>query len=808
MRAFSSCFIFTLALAASASAQSAFPSYHETSSLFHAAPGALKYGLYGYENPAYLAHMEYPDVLFNWTTEYGTPATQRFGGFFAFPNMGFGFVEHHVGDRKITDLRFSLAFGEPTFSLGYGFGWSNGDRDFFERKRISTIGSSIRPFPGFSLGYVATFTDDTKTIEQVVDVAIRPLGNELLTVFADFAKTNSLPLSESPWSAGVVIEPVGGLRVMGRYFDNKTATIGLQIGLGHFGASAQMHLDDGASAYNSYSVRLGEYDRNLSRAVDPPEEYLHLDMRGPVAYQRFQLFDSRRTLHELLSDLDLALKDKNIKGVALNTSAMGVNREMLWEIREKLKELKASGKTIVAYIDRGGIDVYHFASIADKIVLDPTGSITLEGYLMGRTFLKGALEKIGVAFDEWRFFSYKSAYESFSRDAMSEADKEQRQKLVDDLYTVAKNDITTARGIEPKAFDALVNERVFLLAKEAVEQKLADTLGRWDTVLELIKRAERGTPSLISPSEIYARKLPRDNYWGSRRKIAVVYALGVCDMDEGIAARTLVQHVDRAVSDASIEAIVLRVDSPGGDAMASDIVAEALKKAKGKKPVIVSQGFVAASGGYWLSMYADTIVAAPMTITGSIGVIGGWFYDAGLKEKLGLTTDHVKAGDHADLGFGFTLPLIGAGIPDRNLTADEQIKMKHVITSFYDDFVSKVADGRKTTSDKIRPIAQGRVWSGLDGKQNGLVDVIGGLGDAIRIARMRAGIHQDEKIDIIQLPPPRLFDLSLFLPSLFGVTLQKTDPLLSYALFRIRNNGLPMPLLPIEDLPLESLYQP
>jgi protease-4 len=271
-------------------------------------------------------------------------------------------------------------------------------------------------------------------------------------------------------------------------------------------------------------------------------------------------------------------------------------------------------------------------------------------------------------------------------------------------------------------------------------------------------------------------------------------------MDVGISARRLVKDVKAAVEDPRIKAIVLRVDSPGGDALASDYIAEALRQAKGKKPIIVSQGSVAASGGYWLSMYADTIVAAPNSITGSIGVIGGWFYDKGLKSSLGITTDLVKAGEHADLGFGFSLPLIGSLLPDRNLTQAERELMERVIRQLYGEFVEKVAAGRATDPETIEALAQGRVWSGADGAANGLIDILGGLDTAIRIAKERAGIPPEELIEIVEAPERGWFNFQALLPRLLGVDEPRTeDPLIEYIKFRIRHNGSPMPLLPLED---------
>jgi protease-4 len=489
-----------------------------------------------------------------------------------------------------------------------------------------------------------------------------------------------------------------------------------------------------------------------------------------------------------------------VAGIAINTSGMSAGRSMLWEMRKKLEEFKASGKKVVMFIDRPDMQEYHFASIADRIVMDPTGALMMQGYMMGRTFLKGTLEKLGIGYDEWRFFKYKSAAEAFSRDSMSAADREQRQKLVDDFYALSKQEICQTGRVTPGGFDRIVNNEAFLSPQEALAEGLVDTLGRWDDVAAMLKTMEGEGKALVGASSLEHFKKPYDNRWGEPSRIALIYALGACDMDEGIKARSLVKDVQAAVEDSRVKGIVLRVDSPGGDAMASDYIAEALRKAQGKKPVIVSQGSVAASGGYWLSMYADTIVANPGTITGSIGVIGGWMYNKDLKEKLGMSTDHVKAGDHADLGFGFTLPLLGIGLPDRNLTTEERGKAERWIRKTYDEFVKKVADGRKMTLAEIDSIGQGRVWSGMDGKRLGLVDVLGGMETAVNIARDRAGIADNEEATVIELPRPGLIDFSRLLPSPLpsGISLEN-DPWVEHLLFRLRHNGMPLPVMPLED---------
>jgi len=791
----------------SSNSQNYSQSFYEQNDFLLTSPGAMKFGLYGYDNPALLTYLHQPDILFVWNDE-GKKWNDfnRWGLFTAVPNAGFGLVHQKVGELKITDYRFSLAAGNKDVSFGASYGWSIGDKDYFNRSNLISIGSLVRPIKYVSFGVVGSFATQNEWNEAVIDLAVRPLGSPIVTLFADGALQHGNNLKHANWSVGTAIEALPGIRLTGRYFDTKMFTFGFQFSLGNLGFITQSHYDkDSKYASQTYGIRLGAYDRTIfGTKVITQKRYVEFDLNGEVKYQRYRLFDKSNTLLSLLVSIRAAKDDPSVNGIAINTSGMTVNREMLWEIREQLKDFKSTGKHVVIFIDRPNIDVYHFASVADKIVMDPTGTMTLEGYIMGRTYLRGTLDKLGIGFDEWRFFKYKSAVESYSRDKMSDADREQRQKLVDDYYKLAKSDICEGRKISPERFDNLVNDVVFLLPGDAIKEGLVDTVGRWETVKEMIKRLEGEEKSLVGPGSLTKFRLPKDNYWGERPRIAIIYALGACAMDEGITARKLVKDVEAVANDTRVKAVVLRVDSPGGDGMASDYIAEALKKCKEKKPVIVSQGYVAASGGYWLSMYADTIVAAPNTITGSIGVIGGWAYNKGLKDSLGMTTDHVKVGKHADLGFGFTMPLINVSLPDRNLTEEERTKMEYNIRTFYKEFVTKVATGRKKKFEEIEEIAQGRVWSGYDGKENGLVDVLGGMDDAIRIAKERAGICPKMDVEIVEYPTPGLFDMSIFMPKLLPFNVED-DPIIQHIKFRLKHNGEPMPMMPIDEMDVHSI---
>ncbi|MFH2004738.1 MAG: signal peptide peptidase SppA, partial [Bacteroidota bacterium] len=779
----------------------AFQDFHSTTDFLLTSPGALKYGLYGYDNPALLTYLHQPDFMFTWSDASGKwNDFNRWGLFTAVPNFGFGLIHQKTLGKSVSDYRLSFGFGDKSTSFGFAYGWSSGDINYFQRRKNVTFGTLVRPNPYISIGAMGTFTKVDRK-EAVIDLGVRPLGNELVTLFADYAITNKQNLKQGAWSYGTAVEALPGVRLTGRYFNTHAFTFGVQLSFGKAGVSTQAYYDkDKNHAYNTYGIRIGAYDRTIiGTKLIPEKKYIEFNLNGPIKYQRFKLFDKSNTLAGLLTAIKEAKNDPSVNGIAINTSGMMANKEMLWELREQLKEFKSAGKKIVMIIDRPNIDIYHFASIADQIVMDPTGTMTLEGYIMGRTFLKGTLAKLGIGFDEWRFFKYKSAAESFSRDKMSDADREQRQKLVDDYYKLAKSDICESRKISPERFDQLVDDVVLFLSEDALKEGLVDTLGRWETVKEIIKKWEGEEKKMVGTGALTKFRLPYDNYWGEPPRVAVIYALGACAMDEGITARKLVKDVQTVTDDSRVKAVVLRVDSPGGDALASDYIAEALKKCKEKKPVIISQGYVAASGGYWLSMYGDTIVAAPNTITGSIGVIGGWLYNKGLKDTLGMSTDFVKVGKHADLGFGFRLPFIGVGIPDRNMTDEERSKVELMIKTMYKEFVTKVASGRKKQFDDIEPIAQGRVWSGYDGKQNGLVDVLGGLEIAIQIARDRAGICPKQDVKIVEYPEKGLIDMSFLQPKLFGVSIED-DPILNYIKFRLQHNGQPMPMLPIDEM--------
>ncbi|MGQ9817434.1 MAG: signal peptide peptidase SppA [bacterium] len=774
------------------------PSFYHHNKFLLTSPGAMGVGLYGYDNPALLSYLHQFDLAFLWSDEINKwNDFDDWALFTALPHLGFSITHKRYDSGSITDYNISSALGSRKQSLGIGYEWSGSNNDLLAQPAIWKISMLSRPIKYLSLGILGSFASSGGDREGYIDAGIRPLGNEKLTLFVDYALHRGTKLKDAPWSTGIAIEVLPGIRFTARYFNDRSFTTGFNFSFGRMGVMNQLHFDtEQQHHHNTYGFRLGAYDRNIFRPLR--KNYLELNLNGALHYQRYLLFDKSNTLLSLLKVIDCAKNDPAIDGIAINTSGMEINGELFWELRQKLNDFKSVKKHIVIYIDEAGLFTYYLASIADRIVIDPEGMINLPGLIMGGMYYKNALDKLGIGVDEWRFFKYKSAAEVFSRDRMSDADREQRQAIIDDFYNTIKNDICVARKFTPEQFDELVNQKTFFLPKDALENNLVDKIGRWDEVKEAVKSLEGKKRPFVSAQNLEYYQLPKDNYWGEKPKIAIIYGIGECAMDTGIKARSLVKDFEWVTDRKDIKAVIFRVDSPGGSALASDIIAEAIKKCQKKKPVIVSQGAVAGSGGYWLSMYGDTIVASPFTITGSIGVIGVWLYNKELKEKLGFSTDLVKKGDHADLGFGFVFPFIGQ-LPDRNLTDVERQRMETSIKTLYQEFIVKVAEGRNMRPEDIEDIAQGRIWSGTSGKKIGLIDTLGGLETAIMIAREKAGIPKDAEITIVELPKPPILSPNILQPKLMNVNNDYLK-LMHYLRFFSEHNGDALMIMPLEDI--------
>jgi protease-4 len=559
----------------------------------------------------------------------------------------------------------------------------------------------------------------------------------------------------------------------------------------------------------------------MARPLFSQNVILELNLNDQASQSMMQTTRTRQNL-EIFRVIERAGNDKHISGIILNVSSFQEGSETLWEIRNALEKLKSKGKKICAYISAADLDMYCLATVADKIVMDDQGSLVMLGYVWGRGYVQHSLEKLGIGARELRYLEYKSAAETYTRDSLSDADKRQYGEVIDDITNLTRETVTKARSWTADEYNAIINNEFLFSAKGALERGLVDYTGRKESVLNAIKEitgSEEVEKIVLFGDQDSSLSGSKTSYRSIRPKrfsrppvIAVIYASGVTDMERGIAAKEMARNIDEVSRKGRVKALVIRIDSPGGSAAAADYVAEAVKRAKVRIPVVVSMGGVAASGGYWVSMNASHIVASPITLTGSIGVIGSWFFYKLLNSKLGLTVDTMQRGDHADL-------LSGMVLPHRDLTPAEEARYQKYILDLYGDFTAKVAAGRSMDIKRVEAVAQGRVFSGLGALNAGLIDSIGGLDDAIRIARELAEIPNDRQVLYREYPKPKFFDKmmnQLMMSGILGgrssMTITPTvaaitfaadlflpGPLLEDLRYRIAHNGQVMPMLPLNS---------
>lgn len=460
-------------------------------------------------------------------------------------------------------------------------------------------------------------------------------------------------------------------------------------------------------------------------------------------------------LNTILNNIEKAKTDDKIKGIYLNASYISANfggMASIEEIREKLKEFKKTGKFVLSYNNFGYSQKgYYLASVADSIFINPEASIYLFGLGGERTFYKTFLKKIGVEAQVIRVGKYKSATEQYFRDNMSDESREQTMAYVGAIWNQIINGISEERGISTEKLNQLTDELRIKNAEDAKNNKLVDGVIYEDEMNAKLKKLSgiKADKKLRMISMSKYAKAPNTNHNFSKNKIAVIYASGEIISKQSAASigPKLAVSIRKARRDSSIKAIVLRVNSPGGSALISDIIWREVNLAAQTKPLIASMGNVAASGGYYISCAADTIVADTNTITGSIGIYGLFFSGEDLiKNKLGFTTDSYGTNKHSAFGGSYPLML---PVSSRKFTSSEKQIIQEIINKGYDTFLTRVADGRKMTKEAVHEIAQGRVWCAQDAQKNGLVDVLGGLEAAINIAKEKAGL---EDFRIINLP--------------------------------------------------------
>lgn len=502
----------------------------------------------------------------------------------------------------------------------------------------------------------------------------------------------------------------------------------------------------------------GSMVSSADKAVEVKDNsILYMDLKNEVVdrassnpFDKLDLvtFESQKNLglNEILKAIAKAKDDPRIKGILLELDVVNAGAATTGEIREALKEFKESGKFVISFSDTYSQKAYYLASVADSIYLNPEGMVEWLGLRSEIMFYKKALEKLDVEPQILRHGKFKSAVEPFMNEKMSPENREQTLTYLASIWSSWVDEISKSRGITVAELNRLADNMEVYDGKSCMKSKLVDSLIYKDQLLGKLK-ALTGTPERQNLNTVtlknYFKVPPVQKTAFSRDKVAVIYAQGEIGMGEGssttIGSEGLSKAIRQARRDSTIKAIVFRINSPGGSALASEVIWREVELAQQVKPVVVSMGDVAASGGYYIASPATTILASPTTITGSIGVFGLFFnLQKTLDKKLGINVDVVKTNAHSDFFSVF-----------RPMTAEEKAVGQRFVEQTYQTFIGHVSQGRDIPVERVDQIGQGRVWSGANAKEIKLIDGFGGLTAAIKLAAEKANI---DTYRLVELP--------------------------------------------------------
>ncbi|NOX37372.1 MAG: signal peptide peptidase SppA [Calditrichaeota bacterium] len=453
------------------------------------------------------------------------------------------------------------------------------------------------------------------------------------------------------------------------------------------------------------------------------------------------------SLQDIIQSVRKAKRDEKIRGIILRTFPLLTSWATVEELRDVLQDFRSTGKPVYAYFETASNLDYYLLSLADSIFVAPVGVLIVNGLTSSPIFLKGLLKKIGVEADFVAYGKYKSAPEMFTRDRLSEPAREVTNALLDDHYQRFLETIARERQMTPERLRQLIDQGLFY-PRQAQEVGLVDSTLYYNDFKEFLKTRFKKRLRFVSLKRYKAIPASKLGIVG-KKKLAVIFGLGTIVVGtEGLFGQNglitsdgMANSIRKAADDKSIAAIILRIDSPGGSATAADIIWREVIRARKKKPVIVSVGGLAASGGYYISMAADTIVAHPSSLVGSIGVFAGKFALQGLYQKLGIQKEELFRGRNASFFSEY-----------RKFTPEQRRLLRAYIMEVYRDFVAKAAQGRNKSFEEIDRVAQGRVWTGRQALDIGLVDILGDFATAVAVAKQMAGIPEEEGVKLIFYP--------------------------------------------------------
>ena len=647
---------------------------------------------------------------------------------------GFG-MEFATGKDGVDFNRYTLSSGSgigPSIYWGTGYSWINSDDAAYDKLTSWSLGLMFRR-RYLSTGIVARdfnrprFRGERLGRTYDFGIAIRP-STSRITLSIDARKVEKVEGLD--FNFAVEVRPFRWVTLRGSVNDDSSFDLRFGINFRQLGLGMYNRFDENQEHRNSVGYI------SLSQALHTTR---HVRRN---AFLDVQMDEIERTLK-------VAKRDREVAGalIKIGGSRYGIGR--LQEIRDAILDFKASGKKVIGYMTNCSTGNYLLASVCDRVVLHPSGEVRLVGLRSETSFYKGILDKLGIRADLEHIGKYKSASDIFTREEMSNAHREVQNAILDDLYDQLTQSIAERRSWSQDDVKSLIDQGPFT-AKQALMHGIVDQLAYRDELKDIAKDLSGKDCRLVKARQ-YLGIVEYEYDWEvPLPKIAVITAEGMMMTGESftdpftgtrtMGSATIARAIRNVRKDSSVKAVVLRIDSGGGLVVAADTIWRELMRLKDVKPLVVSMGDVAGSGGYYIAAPAEVIVAEPGTITGSIGVISGKYNLKGLYDKIGLHKEIIKRGKHADFYTDYG-----------DYPAEEREIVHAQIQEIYDDFIGKVAEGRGMTREAVDQIGRGRIWTGKQAKEIGLVDELGGLNLALSIARRKAELVGKE-VQLIRLP--------------------------------------------------------
>ena len=655
--------------------------------------------------------------------------------FLAVPGAGFG-IEFGTADADTDFTRYTLSAGYHLGSSlywGTSYSWMNSDDRDYDKFRSLSMGFMYRR-RYFSIGATARDLNRPELLGEKIGrtydlgLALRP-GTWRTTLSIDLQKTQGIEGIDLRYA--LEVRPIREIMLRGTLNNDLSFDVRFGINIGNWGFGTGNAFDKNREAQSGVGYF---HFSNAPKTKPLPRRRMFLDL----------------PMSSLKQVLPIAKWDEDVAGILVRIDGSSYGIAQLQEMSDAVLDFRESGRVVLCYLSNCSTGDYIVASACDGILIHPAAEVRLIGIRTEHSFYKGALDMLGIKANLEHLGKYKSASEAFTRREMSEPHREIQNIILDDLYAQLVETISDGRGWTHESVKKRIDAGPYT-ARQAFTTELVDRLVYEDELPEVVTELTDARTDLVPLSEYARSGLYAQDWQVPQPKVAIIRAEGLMLMGDSfvdpfmgtqvMGADTITRIVKSVKDDDSVKAVVLRIDSGGGLVVAADTIWRELVKLKEVKPLVVSMGDVAASGGYYIAAPANAIVAEPGTITGSIGVIGGKYSFKGLYEKLGIYKEILKRGEHADFytDYGDYLPA-------------EQAIVQRQIKEIYEDFIEKVALGRADlTVEDVDRLGQGRVWSGRQAKENGLVDELGGLSLALAIAREHAGLGK-KSIEIVEFP--------------------------------------------------------